>query len=82
VCGLEDGLFPLANQRGRGRGFAAGLDRAAMEEERRLMYVAMTRARDALYLTYASTRVRYGQLEAGRPSLFLAELPRDGVKIV
>ncbi len=82
VCGLEDGLFPLTNHRGRGRGFDAGLDRAAMEEERRLMYVAMTRARDALYLSYASTRVRYGQLEAGRPSIFLAELPRDGIKIL
>jgi DNA helicase-2/ATP-dependent DNA helicase PcrA len=82
VCGLEDGLFPLSNRRGKGRGFEAALDRAAMEEERRLMYVAMTRARDALCLTYASTRVRYGQLEAGRPSIFLAELPRDQVKIV
>jgi len=82
VCGLEDGLFPLSSQRGRGHGFDAGLDRSAMEEERRLMYVAMTRAREALYLTYASTRVRYGQLEAGRPSIFLAELPRDDVKVV
>jgi len=82
VCGLEDGLFPLSSQRGRGQGFGAGIDRAAMEEERRLMYVAMTRARDALYLTYASTRVRYGQLEAGRPSIFLSELPRANIKVV
>jgi DNA helicase-2/ATP-dependent DNA helicase PcrA len=82
VCGLEDGLFPLTNRQAKGRGFDAGLDRAAMEEERRLMYVAMTRARDGLYLTYASTRVRYGQLEAGRPSIFLSELPGGDVKVV
>lgn len=83
VCGLEEGLFPLAGRRDR---FASpadnARDRAAMEEERRLMYVAMTRARDFLYLSYASTRMRWGQVEAGRPSVFLTELPREGVRVV
>ncbi len=82
VCGLEEGLFPLGNRRSRHAAIDPVRDRAALEEERRLMYVAMTRARDFLYLSYASTRMRWGLIEAGRPSIFLTELPRDGVRVV
>ena len=46
------------------------------------MYVAMTRAMDKLHLCYAATRMRYGQTVAGRPSVFLTELPRSAIKLV
>lgn len=83
VCGLEQGLFPMGGRRDRHVApVDATRDRAALEEERRLMYVAMTRARDWLYLSYAATRMRWGQVEAGRPSMFLTELPRDSVRVV
>lgn len=83
VCGLEDGLFPLRGRPGRGRpAYDPLAERSAIEEERRLMYVAMTRARDHLYLTWSHSRMRYGGVETGRPSLFLTELPRDWVRVV
>lgn len=66
LCGLEEGLLPHIG--------AVGNERA-IEEERRLMYVAMTRAREALYLTWAGTRIRMGMVQAMRPSRFLQELP-------
>jgi DNA helicase-2/ATP-dependent DNA helicase PcrA len=85
VCGLEDGLFPLVDYR-PGRQVHVPTDpakaRAQREEERRLMYVAMTRARDRLCLTYAATRMRYGETRAARPSVFLSELPSSCVKVV
>ncbi len=65
VCGVEEGLMPHVGSAG---------DSRAVEEERRLMYVAMTRARDALYLTWAGTRVRMGGVQAMSPSRFLREL--------
>jgi DNA helicase-2/ATP-dependent DNA helicase PcrA len=72
VAGLEEELFPHGNS----------LDTAAgIEEERRLMYVAMTRARDQLFLTCASTRSGYRGVRTCRRSRFLSELPR-GVKVV
>ncbi|MCR4920133.1 MAG: UvrD-helicase domain-containing protein [Bacteroidaceae bacterium] len=65
VVGLEENLFPsemsLENPR-------------QIEEERRLFYVAMTRARQHLILTYAKSRIRYGKMEFGRPSRFLHEI--------
>ncbi|HEX9729810.1 MAG TPA: UvrD-helicase domain-containing protein [Gemmatimonadales bacterium] len=66
VSGLEDGLFPLR----RALETADGL-----EEERRLVYVALTRARDRLYLGWARARRRGGQLMPGLPSRFLEALP-------
>ncbi len=68
IVGLEEGLFPHARSRE---------DREELEEERRLFYVAMTRAERYLYLTYARTRRRQGQLAPTTPSRFLKELPRD-----
>ncbi len=68
VTGLEEGLFPHQNsQRVDG-----GLD-----EERRLMYVAITRARRRLYLSFAQRRMLNGQVNYGVPSSFLHELPDE-----
>ncbi len=69
VCGCEEGLLPHAGSIGNER---------ALEEERRLMYVAMTRARDVLYVTWANTRVRMGGVQAMRPSRFLQEVAGAG----
>jgi DNA helicase-2/ATP-dependent DNA helicase PcrA len=66
VAGLEDGLFPLSRAMETPEG---------TEEERRLAYVAMTRAQDRVYLTWARTRRRGGQLMPGMPSRFLDAVP-------
>ncbi|MGH7517246.1 MAG: ATP-dependent helicase [Gemmatimonadales bacterium] len=66
LAGLEHGLFPLA----RAEEHADGL-----EEERRLCYVGLTRAKDKLYLTWARARRRGGELRPGIPSAFLRAVP-------
>ncbi len=66
VGGLEDGLFPLSRALETPEG---------LEEERRLAYVAMTRAQDRAYLTWARARRRGGQLMPGSPSRFLDAIP-------
>jgi DNA helicase-2/ATP-dependent DNA helicase PcrA len=66
IVGLEQGLFPHEN---------AMLARDGLEEERRLMYVAITRARQRLYLCHAQTRMLHGQTRYCLPSGFLDELP-------
>ncbi len=71
LVGLEEELFPHANSLG---------DHAALEEERRLCYVGMTRARDYLYLTAAKTRYLFGTLRPMRPSRFLSEIPEEHMK--
>ena len=71
IVGLEDGIFPLSN---------ATLDPKLLEEERRLMYVAVTRAKDVLFLSYAHSRMTWGQVKNNPPSRFLAELPQNLVK--
>lgn len=68
IIGMEDGLFPHAR---------AANDRAEMEEERRLCYVAMTRAQKYLYVTHAMRRRVYGTEVASEPSQFLNELPSE-----
>jgi DNA helicase-2/ATP-dependent DNA helicase PcrA len=68
ITGLEQGLFPHEN---------AANERDGLEEERRLMYVAVTRARKRLYLTHAQTRMLHGQTRYCVPSLFLEELPAE-----
>lgn len=65
VVGLEEGLFPNEMASGKPR---------EMEEERRLFYVAITRAKSHCYLTYAQTRYRYGQQEFCSPSRFLMDI--------
>ena len=65
VVGMEENLFP---------GSMAGASPRAMEEERRLFYVAITRAEEHCYLSYARTRFRYGKMEFGTPSRFLRDI--------
>ena len=67
VAGLEEGIFPHV------AGF--GDDPAKLEEERRLAYVAITRARQRLFLTYAATRRTYGTTQANPRSRFVGEIP-------
>src|SRR2546425_8950970 len=65
LAGLEDGLFPLAR---------SASEPGGLEEERRLCYVGLTRAREKLYLSWARTRYRAGRLELSEPSRFLEAL--------
>ncbi|HTO94986.1 MAG TPA: UvrD-helicase domain-containing protein, partial [Bacteroidota bacterium] len=65
ITGLEEGLFPLGG---------AELERKEMEEERRLMYVGVTRAKQKLYLSWAVTRYRFGELSPSSRSRFLGEI--------
>ncbi|HOV18344.1 MAG TPA: 3'-5' exonuclease, partial [Ottowia sp.] len=71
ITGLEEGLFPHEN---------ALSDAGGLEEERRLMYVAITRARRRLYLSHAQTRLLHGQTRYNLRSRFLDELPADVLK--
>ena len=66
LAGLEDGLFPLSRTAGEPGG---------LEEERRLCYVGLTRARERLYLSWARTRYRNGRLELSERSRFLDAVP-------
>ncbi|WP_237275229.1 ATP-dependent helicase [Tenacibaculum ovolyticum] len=65
IVGLEESLFPSAMSMNT---------RSELEEERRLFYVALTRAEKVAYLTYAQTRYRWGKLTDGEPSRFLEEI--------
>ena len=69
LTGLEDGLFPSLRER------EGTSEDAALEEERRLAYVAITRARDRLLLTHARTRRVWGEVRIGVPSRFLDDIP-------
>lgn len=67
IVGMENGLFP--SQR--------AVDEGNLEEERRLCYVGLTRARKQLYLSYAEVRRIHGMDQVGMPSMFLREIPSD-----
>jgi DNA helicase-2/ATP-dependent DNA helicase PcrA len=71
ITGLEEGLFPHEQSANEDDG---------LEEERRLMYVAITRARTKLYLCHAQTRMLHGQTRYNVPSRFLDEIPADVLK--
>jgi DNA helicase-2/ATP-dependent DNA helicase PcrA len=71
ITGLEEGLFPHENSMS---------DSDGLEEERRLMYVAITRARQRLYLTFSQTRMLHGQTRYHVKSRFLDELPDGALK--
>jgi DNA helicase-2/ATP-dependent DNA helicase PcrA len=73
VAGMEEGLFPHQ---------AFDADPAQIEEERRLAYVAITRARRRLYLTYAATRRTYGATQANPVSRFVGEIPLSDIETV
>ncbi len=68
AAGLEEMLFPNA---------MAINTREELEEERRLFYVVVTRAKQRLWITYANTRYRFGQLVQNEPSRFIEEIPED-----
>jgi DNA helicase-2/ATP-dependent DNA helicase PcrA len=70
VVGLEENLFPSAMRQDSDA-------ESEMEEERRLAYVGMTRARQKLYLTYAKTRKIWGTEQSNPPSRFLSEIPKQ-----
>ncbi len=71
ITGLEEGLFPHENSEEADDG---------VEEERRLMYVAITRARKRLYMSFAQTRMLHGQTRYNMKSRFFDELPEDSLK--
>ncbi len=71
ITWLEEWVFPLSN---------ASLDPRELEEERRLMYVAITRAKDHLFLSFADSRMQRWQIKNNPPSRFLSELPEDLLK--
>jgi DNA helicase-2/ATP-dependent DNA helicase PcrA len=71
ITGLEDGIFPHEN---------ALSDAGGIEEERRLMYVAITRARKRLYLSHSQTRMLHGQTRYNLKSRFFDELPEAALK--
>ena len=73
ITGLEEGLFPHEN---------SASEEDGLEEERRLMYVALTRARRRLYLTHTQTRMLHGQTRYNVASRFLDELPEQLIKRV
>src|SRR3954470_7569391 len=66
AVGLEENLFPST---------MSLYDRADLEEERRLFYVAVTRAKERLWVTYANSRYRFGSLVQNDPSRFIEEIP-------
>jgi len=69
VAGVEEGLIP----------FRPDEEDTDIEEERRLFYVAMTRAKDELFLLHARSRFLYGRRLTGNPSPFLSEIPAEFV---
>jgi DNA helicase-2/ATP-dependent DNA helicase PcrA len=72
LAGLEEGLVPHSRTQG---------DPEALEEERRLVYVGMTRAMERLHLTWAQSRQVFGQRRLCEPSRFLLEIPRDRLEV-
>lgn len=72
LCGLEEGLFPHQNS----------LNESKLEEERRLCYVGITRARKHLYLCHCENRYRYGRHDVCLPSRFISEIPPELVQAV
>ena len=71
ITGMEEGLFPHENSMN---------DRDGLEEERRLMYVAITRARKRLYLSHSQSRMLHGQTRFNMKSRFFDELPEEALK--
>jgi len=70
MLGVEEGIFPHSRS----------IEEAEVEEERRLCYVGMTRAKERLTMLHASRRSLYGRSDANLPSRFLDELPEEGVE--
>ena len=73
ICGFDDGIFP---------NFMCMYDPSEMEEERRLCYVGITRAKERLLLTCAKSRIVYGKSTQYRPSRFLDEIPEEVLDVI
>ncbi len=71
LVGMEDGIFPHAN---------CMFDPRGLEEERRLCYVGITRARERLYITHADSRSIFGQTQSNAPSTFISEIPEEHLR--
>jgi DNA helicase-2/ATP-dependent DNA helicase PcrA len=71
ITGMEEGLFPHEN---------SAKEEGGVEEERRLMYVAITRARKRLFMTFSQTRMLHGQTRYNMRSRFFDELPEQSIK--
>jgi DNA helicase-2/ATP-dependent DNA helicase PcrA len=71
LVGLEEGIFPHSRSL---------LENSELEEERRLCYVGVTRARQQLYITHAGMRLLYGNYQESVPSRFLLEIPKTAVR--
>jgi len=71
VAGLEESIFPHQNSM---------FEATGIEEERRLAYVAITRARERLYLTHANSRSLFGSTQHNAPSRFIGEIPAEHVE--
>ena len=71
LLGMEDSIFPHASSM---------FDEAGLEEERRLCYVGITRARERLYLTHAAQRSLFGQTQYNMPSRFIGEIPDEHIR--
>ncbi len=76
IVGLEEGLFPHEKM------FEDNLTDEEKEEERRLFYVAVTRAKEKLFLTWAQTRLVFGSREVNVPSSFLLDVPEEHIESV
>ena len=68
IVGMEEGLFPHSRSL---------MDSNQLEEERRLAYVGITRAKEVVYLTYASSRLYFGERISNPPSRFIVDIPED-----
>ncbi len=73
LVGMEEGLFPHSR---------ALMDDTELEEERRLCYVAITRAKERVFLTNARSRVYFGSVQSNDPSRFLFEMPQESLKFL
>src|SRR5665811_109399 len=77
IAGVEEGLLPISRAVE-----AESFDRKPLEEERRLFYVGVTRAKHQLYLTCATSRITYGRFASSEPSRFLSGIPTEVMKSV
>jgi DNA helicase II / ATP-dependent DNA helicase PcrA len=68
IIGMEEGLFPHSQSVG---------ELSELEEERRLCYVAITRAKERVFMTNARFRLYFGNIQANLPSRFLSEIPKE-----
>ncbi|HTY39389.1 MAG TPA: UvrD-helicase domain-containing protein [Bacteroidota bacterium] len=73
IAGVEEGLLPF---------YSSTIERSALEEERRLMYVGITRARTKLFLSKTQMRYRFGEAAFASPSRFLSEIGEDQLEVV